>query len=139
VDLRLASGASIPEAELQVETSRSSGPGGQHVNKTETRVTLRWSLADSSLSEPIKARLRHKLAPRLTKAEEVLVSVDDTRVQSRNLVLAHERLKELLDQALKVPKRRRPTRPTRGSKERRLKAKRAQSEKKSMRRKPISD
>jgi ribosome-associated protein len=139
MDLRLSTGAVLPEGELQVETSRSSGPGGQHVNKTETRVTLRWSLADSSLPEATKERLRSKLASRLTKSEELLVSADDTRVQSRNLVLAHDRLRELLDRALRIPKKRRPTRPTRGSERRRLKAKRAQSEKKSMRRKPELD
>ncbi|MEM1024620.1 MAG: alternative ribosome rescue aminoacyl-tRNA hydrolase ArfB [Myxococcota bacterium] len=139
MDLLLANGAVLPESELRVETSRASGPGGQHVNKTETRVTLRWSLADSALSGPLKQHLRSRLAPRLTKTDELLVSVDDTRVRSRNLVLARERMKEILDAASKVPKKRQPTRPTKGSKERRLRAKRAQADKKSMRRKPIPD
>ena len=121
----LAPGIAIPGDELGVEYSRASGPGGQHVNKTETRVTLRFALgATRSLPEDVKARLLEKLASRLTKAGEILVSVDAHRDRSQNLREAYARLVALLKKAFVKPKPRKKTRPTRGSTERRLEEKR---------------
>jgi ribosome-associated protein len=139
MDLELKDGLRIRSEEIEVETSRASGPGGQHVNKTETRVTLRWSLAESSLPDWAKNRVRSKLRSRLTKAEQLLVSVDSTRNQSRNLTLAYERLRALVAEALVEPKTRRATRPSRRSQERRLEAKRRRGDKKRARKPPSVD
>ncbi|MCK6546991.1 aminoacyl-tRNA hydrolase [Myxococcota bacterium] len=129
--LVIADGIEIPEAEIEAEYSRSSGPGGQHVNKTETRVTLRFSVAASpSIPEPHKARMLEKLAPRLTKTGELLVSVDRHRDRSMNETKAFERLAELLRAAYEIPTPRKKTKPSRGSKERRLAAKRQTSARK---------
>jgi ribosome-associated protein len=96
VALSIAEGIEIPDVEIEAEYSRSSGPGGQHVNKTETRVTLRFSVAASpSIPEPHKTRMLEKLGPRLTKAGELLVSVDRHRDRSMNESKAFERLTEL--------------------------------------------
>lgn len=121
----LGRGVSIPEDELLVEYSRASGPGGQHVNKTETRVTLRFPLvASRSIPDVAKARMIEKLASRLTKAGEILVSADAHRDRSMNHRDAHARLTALLEKAFVIPRPRKKTRPTRGSTERRLEEKR---------------
>ena len=131
----LEDGVEIPPSEIDTEYSRASGPGGQHVNKTETRVTLRLNIAESpSLPEPMRARLLEKLASRLTKNGELLISSDKHRERGRNLADAGDRMQEILAQALVVPKKRKPTKPSRGAKERRLKDKRITSEKKKGRR-----
>lgn len=139
MDLVLEDGTVILESEIRAEFSRSSGPGGQHVNKTETRVTLRWSLERSALEPGRKARLRLALGHRLTKEGELLVSVDTTRSQARNLELAYARMRDIISPALRRPERRRATRPSRGAKERRLRAKREHGEKKAMRKRPSWD
>ncbi len=122
--------AEIPPSEVEVEYSRASGPGGQHVNKTETRVTLRLSLMSDAIPPVMRIRLLDKLSTRLTKGHELLISCDKHRERSRNIADASERMQEILAQALVVPKARRATRPSRGSQERRLKDKRITSEKK---------
>ena len=131
----LEGGVEIPASEIDAEYSRASGPGGQHVNKTETRVTLRLNIAESpSLPDTVRARLLEKLASRLTKTGELLISSDKHRERGRNMADAAERMQELLSQALVVPKKRKPTKPSRGAQERRLKDKRITSEKKKGRR-----
>lgn len=133
-EIHLGAGIAIPRSEVSVETSRSGGPGGQKVNKTETKVTLRFDLVGTeSLSESLKARLKKKLAHRLTKNGELLVSCEDHRVQSRNLETAFERLQGMLQEAMKRPKARKKTRPSLGAKRRRLEAKKQQGEKKKAR------
>jgi len=140
VDLELKPWLVIPESEISVEYSRSGGPGGQHVNKTETKVTLRFSVPSSpSLPEAVKNKLMSRMRARLTKEGELLVSVDAHRERQRNMTLAYERMQALLRQALVEQKKRRPTKPSRGAKERRLKDKRQASEKKQNRRKPVHD
>jgi ribosome-associated protein len=140
MDLSLPGGVVVPEGEIAQEYSRSGGPGGQHVNKTETRVTLRWSVVSSpSLPDTVRQKLLTRLAARLTKEGELLVSVDTHRERPRNLALAFERLQGILQAALKEQKKRRATQPSRGSTERRLKAKRQASEKKQGRRSPSHD
>ena len=125
---------SIPESELRPEFSRSSGPGGQNVNKLETRVTLRFALqASTALSPADKAWLCHKLAASLTREGELLVHASSHRERERNLVECRERLAELLRSALIRPKPRRKTRPTRASVARRLEGKQRNSRAKRLR------
>jgi ribosome-associated protein len=122
---------SIPRGELEVKVSRSSGAGGQHVNKTSSRVEIFWNVRTSSvLSEEQRARLLDRLASRLSTEGSIRVVASDMRSQSRNRELAEERLTETLRRALLVPKKRRATKPTRAAKEARLESKKRQSHKK---------
>lgn len=120
-DLPVNPRLTIPGEELEVATSRSGGPGGQSVNTTDSRVTVRWNVQTSRvLTDEDRARLFEKLGARLTREGEVMVSVSDDRSQLVNRGLARDRLAALVAQALVVPRVRRATRPTRGSKERRI-------------------
>ena len=122
---------SIPRTELDFRASRSSGAGGQHVNKTSSRIEVFWNLLTSrALTDEQRERLRHKLASRITTDGSIRVVASDMRSQSRNKELAEERLAELVRVALIVPKKRRPTRPTRAAREARLDSKKRQSHKK---------
>ncbi len=126
---------SIPRSELDMRVSRSSGAGGQHVNKTSSRVEIFWNVLGSrALTDEQRARLREKLASRLTTEGSIRVVASDMRSQSRNRDLAEERLADLVRRALLIPKKRRPTRPTRASKEARLEGKKRLSHKKRERR-----
>jgi len=126
VDKRLT----IPGPELRVSTSRSGGPGGQGVNTTDSRVTLRWNVRTSAaLSDEARAHLLERLGHRLTLDGDVMVSVSDERSQLTNRELARERLAAVVRGARVVAAPRRATKPTRGSKERRLTAKRTRSTK----------
>lgn len=123
-DLPVDGRLTIPGAELRVSTSRSGGPGGQHVNTTDSRVTLRWNVRTSAaLDEPARERLLERLGPKLTLDGDVMVSVSDDRSQMFNRQLARERLAALVRAARVPTKARHATRPTRGSKERRITAK----------------
>ena len=129
--LRLTRGLTIPLAEVIIRTSRSSGPGGQHANVTASRVEASFDVLSSpSLSDSQRARLLTRVGPRLVAIAQ------DGRSQSRNRELALARLAERLDSALAVPRKRRATRPTTASRERRLTAKRHSSERKRARRPP---
>jgi ribosome-associated protein len=126
---------SIPRSELDVRVSRSSGAGGQHVNKTSSRVEIFWNiLASRALDEEQRNRLREKLASRMTSDGSVRVVASDMRSQSRNRELAEERLADLVRRALVIPKKRRATKPTKASKEARLESKKRHSTKKAQRR-----
>jgi ribosome-associated protein len=121
----------IPLAEVTLRASRSSGPGGQHANVTASRVEASFDvLASRSLSEGQRRRLLARAGPR------VVAIAQDERSQARNRELALARLGERLARALAVPKKRRPTRPTAASRERRLAAKRRGTERKRDRRPP---
>ncbi len=122
---------SIPRNELDVKVSRSSGAGGQHVNKTSSRVEIFWNIpASRALTDEQRARLLDKLSSRLSTDGSIRVVASDMRSQSRNRDLAEERLAELVRRSLVVPRKRKPTRPTRAAKEARLESKKRHSHKK---------
>ena len=124
----------IPEDEIVVRASRSSGPGGQHANVTASRVEAVFDVASSrALSEAQKGRLMAKCGPRVT------ASAQDTRSQARNRELALERLQRRVDAGLAVRRKRRATRPSKAAVERRLTDKRRRSERKGTRRRPVDD
>ena len=126
--LQVNDALSIPRTELDMRVSRASGAGGQHVNKTSSRVEIFWNIQGSrALSEDQRARLLDRLASRLTTEGSIRVVASDMRSQSRNRNLAEERLAELVRRALVIPKKRRPTRPTKASKEARLDEKKRRS------------
>jgi ribosome-associated protein len=122
-DLQVRPGLAIPLSEVELRTSRSSGPGGQHANVTASRVEAVFDVtASGALSDAQKARVSGKLGPRVTAAAQ------DTRSQSRNRELALERLAARLAHALEVRRPRTATRPTSASKRRRLEAKKRRGE-----------
>ena len=128
-DLRIGPRLCIPGAELRYETSRAGGPGGQNVNKLETRVTLRFDVLHSaSLDERTRQWLAGRLASELTAQGELVLHASRFRSQARNLEDARERLAERLQAALERPRTRRATRPTKGSQQRRLSNKRHRGE-----------
>lgn len=130
-------GVAIPRAELSLRATRASGAGGQHVNKTASRVELEWSVRESrALSEPQRELLLARLTSRLSADGVLRVVASDTRSQARNRELAEQRLAELVRRALVVPRPRRVTRPSPAARAARLEAKRRQGEKKRGRRAP---
>jgi ribosome-associated protein len=135
--LRISENLLLDEQELSERFVLSSGPGGQNVNKVSTAVELRFSVRDSpSLPDGLKARLSRLAGSRMTQDGVLVISAQKFRSQQRNREDAVERLFELIREAAIPPKRRRATRPTLGSKERRLESKGARSGTKAMRRKP---
>lgn len=134
MDLHVNDEIVIPESELTYRFSTSGGPGGQHANRSATRVDMTFDIADSpSIPEPSKSALVAALGDRVT------VSVDESRSQWRNRQLAKRRLADKLLEALKTQRVRRPTRPKRSAKRKRMEGKRHRSEVKQLRRRPTSD
>lgn len=140
MDLPVTPALTIPAAELQWRFSRSSGPGGQHVNKTDSRVALSWSVAGSAaLSEDQRTQLLRRLKGRLV-AGALVVTVSEQRSQLRNREIALARLAAVVADALAPgPATRRRTKPTRGSNFRRLDAKKQRSVTKQQRQRPSGD
>jgi ribosome-associated protein len=136
-DLQIQNGVIIPGHELELKASLSGGPGGQHVNKTHSRITLRWHLDSSqALSERQRSYLAMRIANRITNAGFVVVHCGTYRQQRRNIQGARQLLKELIYTGLQRPKKRRPTRPTRSSQRKRVARKKKRGELKQNRRKP---
>ena len=133
-ELRIDGGLAIPLSEIELRASRSSGPGGQHANVTASRVEAVFDVAASrALEEAQRARLLERVGPLVTAVAQ------DARGQSRNRELALERLAAKIAAGLRVPRRRRPTRPTRSSRRRRLEQKRRTGERKRGRRPPAGE
>jgi ribosome-associated protein len=119
----------IPASELEFTASRSSGPGGQHVNKTESRIQVRWNVPDSvAMSDFLKKRVIQALATRLTDGGDLLLASEAHRSQHRNREEVLQRLAALVREALIPPKPRRKTKPTRASKLKRLDDKRRRAD-----------
>ena len=137
--LRLAPGVFVRESDLTFRAVRSTGPGGQNVNKRSTKVELRIHIDDIPLERGARTRLARLAAGRLTDAGEIIITADEERSQRRNREAALSRLREIVARALVRPKPRKPTRPTRGSVERRIQEKKQRGQIKKLRRKPRRD
>ena len=135
--IRITNQISLDESELQESFIRASGPGGQHVNKTETAVQLRFDVRRSpSLPNDVATRLMQLAGSRMTQDGVLVITAQNERSQKRNRDEALARLIELIRRAAVRPKKRRPTRPTKASREKRLQKKKKHSVMKSMRRAP---
>jgi ribosome-associated protein len=138
--MRISDHLFIDESELEVTATTSSGPGGQHVNRSRTRVVLRWNVRESaSLTDAQRARLLERLGSRISAEGILQVAAEDHRSQARNRDLARERLAELVTRALRRPRPRRRTKPTRASQIRRVDEKKRRGALKRDRNKPVED
>jgi ribosome-associated protein len=124
----------IPENELEITTSRAGGPGGQHVNKTDSRITVRWNVPNSQALDPIqKERVLANLQARLTTEGDLIIHNSESRSQQTNKENALNQLAGIVRKALHVPKKRRPTRMSKSAKAKRVDAKTHRGDIKKMR------
>ncbi len=127
----------VPESELSIDFARSGGPGGQNVNKVESKVIIRWHVGDSTrFDDAQKEKIRLTAGKRLNNEDEIVIDSDESRSQVNNRERALEKLNDLVTKALKPVKPRRPTKPSRGQREKRLQNKKKQSTKKALRKNP---
>lgn len=134
-ELHITSRIVIPDDELAFSFARSSGPGGQNVNKVNSKATLRWNItASAALPDDVRSRFLKLYANRLTNDGEILITSQESRDQPKNIAICLEKLRGMIQQVLMAPKKRRPTKPTKGSKQRRLNDKKQRSELKAGRR-----
>ncbi len=137
-DIHIKNDLIIPDHELDITASRAGGPGGQHVNKTSTRITVRWNVPTSTALTPEqKERILHKLHSKLTTEGDLIVHNSASRSQQKNKELALAHLAAMVRNALTVPKKRTPTRISQGKKEARLQTKGKRSTIKQLRSKKI--
>ncbi len=133
--LTINSHISIPADELQFTFARSSGPGGQNVNKVASKATLRWDVRGTpSLPEDVKQRFITTYQSRLTTLGEILIVSQESRDQPRNIEICREKLRQMILAVVRAPKKRRATKPTKGSQTRRLNEKKSRSQVKEGRR-----
>lgn len=138
-DLFIKNNIAIPEHELEITASRSGGAGGQHVNKTDTKITVRWNIKNSSaLTEEQKQRVLEKLQSRITEDGDLIVHNSESRSQQQNKKNALNNLAAIIRGALHVPKKRIATKVSKALKEARLKSKAHRSSIKQMRSKKIT-
>ena len=136
--VQVSSRVSIDDSELHFSFARSGGPGGQNVNKVNTKAVLRWSVYEStSLKAAVKTRFLKRYANRINEEGELVIASDQHRTQLKNKKECLDRLADMIRAVLVPPKKRKKTKPTRASKERRLSAKKQRSEKK-RRRRPVA-
>ena len=125
----------IPTQEIEITSCLSSGKGGQHVNKTNTKVTLRWNVQNSEvLNDQQRIMLTNNL--KLTQQGELVIHADTYRSQRLNIAMIYQKCKTIVEQALYIPKKRKKTKPTRASREKRRIEKEHHSERKKNRKKP---
>lgn len=135
-DVVIKNGIVIPGHELEITASRSGGAGGQHVNKTSTRITVRWNILQSyALNEEQKKRVLEKLANEITKDGDIIVHHGGSRSQQHNKKVALDVLAQKINRALRVPKKRMKTHVSKETKEKRLQEKKRHGEIKKMRKK----
>jgi ribosome-associated protein len=139
-DLYIKNGITIPAHEIEITASRSGGAGGQHVNKTSTRITVRWNVKHTSaLHDEQKARVLQNLAHRLTSEGDLIIHNSESRSQQLNKKMALSQLVHVIRAALYVPKKRTATKISTSVKESRLRTKSKRSEVKKMRSKKIEE
>ena len=134
--MRVNDQITIDESLLEERYARASGPGGQHVNKSETAVQLRFDLAASALPGAMKARARRLAGSRLTREDVILIHCEDDRSRERNRQTARKRLADLLDKASRAPKPRKKSRPSLASVKRQKENKAVKSKRKALRKPP---
>ncbi|HNT27290.1 MAG TPA: alternative ribosome rescue aminoacyl-tRNA hydrolase ArfB [bacterium] len=132
--LRITATVAIPLSEIEFTAIRAEGPGGQHVNRTSSAVQIRFDIEASSLPDEMKRRLRARRDHRITAAGVIIIKVQDERSLTRNKETALERLADLIRRAIAVPKKRKPTKPTKSSVEKRIAGKKKRGETKRLRR-----
>lgn len=136
IEMEINEKIQIPDNEIEFSFSRSSGAGGQNVNKVSSRATLRWNVtATTSLPYDVKQRFLTVFASKITNEGEILISSDNFRDQPRNIEDCKMRLTEMILAVEKPPKKRVPTKPSRANKAKRVESKRAHSDRKKMRQK----
>jgi ribosome-associated protein len=133
--INVSSRITIPESELRFSFARSSGPGGQNVNKVSSKATMHWDAVQSpSVPDDVKQRFLTRFKSKLTTQGEIVIVSQESRDQPKNIQLCLDKLRAMLLEVLTPPKKRRPTKPTKGSKVRRLDAKKNKSQTKQNRR-----